>query len=212
MIKSELLSSLTFIGHGFFNKNDSKDLKNPITLKQIHSPEVVVLNQYPEKGATFEADGLVTSEKGLCLTIKTADCAPVLFADPDARIIGAAHAGWKGALGGILERTLLTMIKEGAHLSSIRAAIGPCLQKKSFIVKEDMKNLFPISDSRFFTEENGEIHFDFESYVISRLLASGIRSEHLSASGVDTYASKDYLSYRREPENPAREYSAIWIK
>ncbi len=212
MIKSDVLSSLSFIEHGFFNKNDSKQLSRPITLKQIHSSNVIVLTRPPEEGEILEADGLVTRQKNLCLTIKTADCAPVLFADPQSKIIAAAHAGWKGALEGVLERTLLTMIQEGACLSNIYAAVGPCLQKESFIVKEDMKSLFPVCDFHFFSTENGLIHFDFEKYVTSRLLASGIKPEHLSASGVDTYRFADYLSYRREPENPQREYSAIWIK
>ena len=217
MIKSELLSSLTFIGHGFFNKNDSKDLKNPITLKQIHSPEVVVLNQYPEKGATFEADGLVTSEKGLCLTIKTADCAPVLLADAQNGIVAAAHAGWLGAVGGILENTVQTMVEMGAETDNISALIGPCIAPQSYEVGEDMKEAFLQADAKaslFFVPAGaGTYRFDLPGYVLARLERQGIGAAEWV--GEDTYAlKKEYFSYRRSAqkgENSGRQISVIGL-
>ena len=208
--KDKPTSDFTFknISYKFLNAKDSLDFKSPCLLTQIHSPNVLYL---PKKRFDMpKADAWVSNKKGIPLTIKTADCAPVLLADEKAGIIGAAHAGWKGAFQGVIERTILAMISLGAELSDISAMVGPCLQKESFETDEKMKGLFPESDFQFFTPKGeGKYLFDFEAYVVSRLKACGISK--IQASHVDTYTTPAYNSYRRDPLDPARQYSVIWI-
>ncbi|HEX2759862.1 MAG TPA: polyphenol oxidase family protein, partial [Rhizomicrobium sp.] len=111
-----------------------------ISLSQIHSPIVHTLDSVPAQ--RFEGDAMVTATPGLGLGILTADCAPVLLADASARVIGAAHAGWKGALGGVLEATLEAMEKLGANRNRIAAAIGPCISQASYEVGWDFRDRF----------------------------------------------------------------------
>lgn len=148
----------------------------------------------------IEADGFVTNKPGILLGITTADCAPVLFADIKNNVIGIAHAGWRGAVRGIMENTLTLMLKYGADLNHIAAAIGPCLQKPSFETRIDMLNEFIKQDTdnkRFFTTiSNKRYLFDMEQYLLFRLHKFGI--DNITTSGIDTYTSSDYFSYRRE--------------
>ncbi len=175
-----------------------------LTSKNLAMPCQGVSNYavYVDKPSLFEqeADAFVTNRKDILLGITTADCAPVLFADKQQGIIGAAHAGWRGAVKGIMENTLNLMMEYGAKLENIAAAIGPCLQKKSFAAKEDMRQEFLRQDEenkRFFEQVDAESYlFDMEQYLIFRLRKFGI--SNISASGIDTYTSADYFSYRRE--------------
>lgn len=150
----------------------------------------------------FKADGLVTDIPGLVLGIKTADCAPVLLADYKNGIIAAAHAGWRGALRGILANTVKIMLEHGADISSIRAAVGPCLQQHSFEAGEDMYEEFIHQNpdyGKFFTPQKntGRFRFDLEAFVIFRLEKLGIKN--ISASHIDTYTDEDgYFSFRRD--------------
>ncbi|MEH6661245.1 MAG: peptidoglycan editing factor PgeF [Parasphingorhabdus sp.] len=171
-----------------------------VTVHQIHSAEVVTvigplpLDQRPH------ADAMVTDKTNLLLGILTADCVPVLFHDPVANVIGAAHAGWKGALGGVTENVITAMEALGADRSNIACAIGPCIAQASYEVDAAFRMRFLEADAdndRFFAAgKPGHYQFDIEDYVAARLRAAGITT--FDKLGLDTYASEDrYFSYRR---------------
>jgi hypothetical protein len=171
-----------------------------VTVHQVHSPDVVrVVEPWPEDGRP-QADAMVADRPGLALGILTADCAPVLLADAEAGVIGAAHAGWKGALAGVAEATAAAMEALGAERCRIAAAVGPCIARTSYEVDEAFLARFieaaPESE-RFFTPGRpGHRQFDLEGYVASRLADAGLgRVEALSE---DTYSQpKLFYSYRR---------------
>lgn len=147
------------------------------------------------------ADGAVTDKKNFVLSIGTADCAPVLLADYQNGIIGAAHAGWRSAFKGVVENTLDLMIAKGAKLSNIAAAVGPCIGQSSYEVSEDFYQQFlntnPVFE-RFFINgvKTGFYQFDLEAFVLSKLKNYGV--ENCTVSGLDTYALKgQYHSFRR---------------
>ena len=167
-------------------------------VRQGTTNHAVFISQ-PERWQQF-ADGMVTDIPGIILTLRTADCCPVLFYDARNRIIGAAHAGWRGALYGIIENTLQLMLEHGAEKANIAAALGPCLQQQSFECRSDMRNEFLRQDTsfeQFFipASNNGCFRFDLEAFVIRRLQNFGLTD--ISASSIDTYRSEDYFSYRR---------------
>lgn len=147
------------------------------------------------------ADGIVTDQKDIILTIGTADCAPVLFYDEKNGLIGAAHAGWRGAVRGIVENTVKVMLEHGAETPAIAAAVGPCLQRDSFETGLDMYQEFTDGNSqnaRYFIPGKDTAHFwfDMEAFIVDRLKDCGIRN--ISASGIDTYKQEEsYFSYRR---------------
>ncbi len=159
---------------------------------------------YVETPSLYEitADGLVTDKKGLILGIKTADCCPVLLADYKNGVIGAAHAGWRGALRGVVENTIKIMLEKGAEKKNISAALGPCLQQPSFEAGEDMLEEFVSNNPQyksFFISGHREKHyqFDLEGFVINRIRKCGITN--ISASETDTYTDEEnYFSFRRE--------------
>lgn len=134
----------------------------------------------------IEADGVVTDRPGIILGITTADCMPVLLADEKHGVIGAAHAGWRGALAGVIENTVKVMLEKGAAVEDITAAAGPCLQKESFEVQNDMRNLFLDRDKdneRFFTPCAGERWLcDLEAFVRHRFDLIGIKTFRSPAS------------------------------
>jgi len=170
-----------------------------VTVHQVHSPRVVEATAWAED-ARPEADALVTDRPGLALGILTADCAPVLFADPEARVIGAAHAGWKGALGGVLANTVAAMEGLGARRERIAAAIGPCIARRSYEVDEAFLARFVAEDEEhhhfFAPGREGRHQFDLEGFVARRLADAGIAT--VEALGEDTYAQPArYFSYRR---------------
>ena len=187
-----------------------------VTLHQIHSDRTVAVTG-PWQGECPQADAMVTATTGLALGILTADCAPVLFADPQARIIGAAHAGWKGALGGVIESTLAAMETLGADRARIAAAVGPCIAQDSYEVGAEFRARFTAADSaniRFFaaSDKPDYFRFDLEGYVVHRLAAAGVAN--VEPLGADTYAREaDFFSFRRtthrkEP-NYGRQISVI---
>ena len=167
---------------------------------QIHSPNVVTVTDPWPLHRRPEADALVTDRPGLLIGILTADCAPVLFADPEAGVVGAAHAGWRGAFTGATDSTIEAMEKLGASRDRIAAAIGPCIAKASYEVDEGFRDRFlqqrPENERFFDVGKAGKPHFDLEAYVAARLSAAGIR--HVEALGLDTYTRPDrFFSYRR---------------
>ena len=179
------------------------------TVHQVHSANALdVADPWPHDERP-NADAMVTDRRGLLLGILTADCAPVLFADSEAGVVGAAHAGWRGALGGITDSTIAAMEELGATREHISAAVGPCIAQLSYEVGEDFRRQFeeqePGSD-RFFAESaTGKPHFDLQAYVVHRLLAAGI--EQVEALHLDTYAHPDrFYSYRRSTHRGEADY------
>jgi len=189
-----------------------------VSLSQIHSPIVHTLPAWEERP---EGDAMVTATPGLALGILTADCAPVLLADPKARVIGAAHAGWKGALGqdgrGVLEATLDAMEKLGALRDRIQAAVGPCISQTNYEVAFDFRDRFletGLRQRRFFvpSDREGHYRFDLAGYVAQRLTSAGVGA--VEPLGVCTYPPENgFFSFRRttharEPDY-GRQISAI---
>jgi YfiH family protein len=172
-----------------------------VTLHQVHSAIAVPVTAPFADDARPHADALVTATPGLLLGILTADCVPVLFADQEAGVVGAAHAGWKGAIGGVVEATVQAMTALGADPARISAAIGPCIGRASYEVDDTFLARFCETDpenERFFRDgvRPGHHQFDIEAYVVSRCAAAGLR--RIEALGLDTYADADrFFSYRR---------------
>jgi YfiH family protein len=167
------------------------------TVYQVHSPDVVEVRDPWPHDQRPRADAMVTNRRGLLLGIVTADCAPVLLADHRAAVIGAAHAGWRGARGGVLENTLAAMERLGAERSRIEAAIGPAIAQDSYEVDAAFRENFEPDDERFFAPgREGHWQFDLEAYICRRLAAAGVVS--CEPLGLDTYADEDrFFSYRR---------------
>lgn len=180
-----------------------------VTLFQVHSAEAVVVTQSFEQALRPHADALVTDRPGLALGILTADCAPVLLADREAGVVGAAHAGWKGAIGGVTDSTLAAMEQLGARRERIAAAVGPCIARASYEVDADFVRRFAEADpenERFFTDtREGHAQFDLEAYVVHRLASAGVR--RIEALGLDTYADPErFFSYRRATHRGEPDY------
>ena len=179
------------------------------TVFQVHSGEAVYASEPWPHDERPRADALVTDRPGLLLGILTADCAPVLLADAEAGVVGAAHAGWRGALAGVTDSAITAMEKLGARRERIAAAVGPCIGQESYEVDEQFRARFVEEESRnsrFFTEPSGEKpHFDLEGYVAGRLTAAGIAS--VTALGLDTYTDSDrFFSYRRSTHGGEPDY------
>ena len=171
-----------------------------VTVHQVHSPTVVRVTGPWRHEDRPHADAIVTDRPGLALGILTADCAPVLLADPQAGVIGAAHAGWKGAFAGIAAATVAAMEALGADRARIAAAVGPCIARKSYEVDEAFLRRFaegdPASERFFAPGRAGHHQFDLEAYVVSRLAEAGLA--RVEALGQDTYSQPDlFYSYRR---------------
>lgn len=170
------------------------------SVHQIHSPTAVIAVQAVPYAQRPQADALVTDRPGLLLGVVTADCAPILLADAEAGVIGAAHAGWRGAMAGITDQTIAAMISLGAKIDRIAAAVGPCIARASYEVDHGFAERLTGEDpgnERFFAEgQDGKPHFDLEAFVVARLAAAGVR--RIEATGLDTYALEDrFYSYRR---------------
>ena len=167
------------------------------TVYQVHSADVVEVRTPWPQDARPRADGMVTDRPGLLLGIVTADCAPVLFADREAGVIGAAHAGWRGAHGGVLENTVAAMERLGASRLRIVAAIGPAIAQPSYEVDARFRDNFAPDDAAFFAPGRAaHWQFDLAGYAARRLREAGI--EGVELLGLDTYADEDrFFSYRR---------------
>ena len=179
------------------------------TVHQVHSAEVVYVDAPWSQDERPRADAMVTTRRNLLLGILTADCAPVLFADSDAGVIGAAHAGWRGALAGVTDSTIAAMEQLGAKRERIRAAIGPCIGQPSYEVDEGFRTRFLEPDpanERFFADATwGKPHFDLEAYVEHRLRCAGIAA--VEALHLDTYADAErFYSYRRATHQGEADY------
>jgi polyphenol oxidase len=180
-----------------------------LTLFQVHSPDVVVATDPWDSHARPKGDAIVTRIEGLAIGVTAADCGPILFADPNARVIGAAHAGWKGALTGVLERTIETMEKLGADRGGIVVAIGPLIRQRSYEVGSEFVERFlqaGAENAVFFLpgERDGHAMFDLAGYVRMRLENAGILM--IDDIGVDTYSDERFFSYRRSVHRKEGDY------
>jgi polyphenol oxidase len=180
------------------------------TIYQVHSGDAVAIDGPVDPAARPKADGLVTRTPGLVIGILTADCAPVLFADPDAGVVGAAHAGWRGAVGGVIEATVAAMEKLGARRNRIIAAIGPAINQVSYEVGPDFEEaLLKVcpTNEMFLARNNphGRAHFDLPGYVGARLEASGVGQ--VEQQSVCTYANESlFFSFRRSQHRSESDY------
>ena len=210
---------LAGVPHGFSTRDAARIAAvmpgaRGVRVRQVHSAKVEIARAGWD-GDTPEADALVTDRPGLLLAIVTADCAPVLLADPSAGVVGAAHAGWRGAHGGVLENTVAAMESLGAARERLVAAIGPTIAQESYEVDAAFRERFAADDAPFFAPgREGHWQFDLPAYVAARLHRAGIaRVEDL---GEDTYTQPGrFHSYRRathlgEPTG-GRQVSAIGL-
>jgi YfiH family protein len=176
---------------------------------QIHSPDCVTVTEPWSDAERPRADALVTDRPGLLLGVVTADCAPVLFADREARVIGAAHAGWKGAIAGVTDRTIAAMEALGARRERIVAALGPTIARASYEVDPAFRERFIAEDSasarHFAPGQPGHWQFDLPGYLIARLIGAGLG--HVENLALDTYADDGrFYSFRRATHRGEPDY------
>ena len=182
-----------------------------VSIHQTHSAEAVIVDG-PFNAPVPEADGMATATPGLVLGILTADCQPVLFADPDAHVVGAAHAGWKGAMTGVLEATIGAMENLGAKRANITAVIGPSISQRAYEVGPEFLDRFLDEDpenQRFFAGGQGDkVQFDLISYGLHRLREAGVG--HAEWTGHCTYSDPDrFYSYRRATHAGEADYGRL---
>ena len=183
-----------------------------LSVHQIHSPDAVVATGPWDGPVRPKADAIVTRNEGLAIGVTTADCGPILFVDPKARVIGAAHAGWKGALTGVLESTIDAMEKLGADRSGMVAAIGPLIRQPSYEVGHEFVERFIEADAEnalFFLpgERNGHAMFDLAGFIRMRLENAGVLM--IDDLGIDTYADERFYSYRRSVHRREPDYGRL---
>ncbi len=181
-----------------------------VTVHQVHSPDVLTITG-PLNGARPKADALVSATPGIALAVLTADCQPVLFADATHGVIGAAHAGWRGARDGILEATIDAMIGLGAERSAIHASIGPSISQRAYEVGPEFFDDFMADDpdnARFFAGGAGDrLHFDLPAYGLHRLREAGVDAEWTRHC---TYSDAErFYSYRRATHAKEADYGRL---
>jgi YfiH family protein len=179
-----------------------------LTAYQIHSPDVIVVSE-PFPGDRPRADAIVTDTPGIAIGASTADCGPVLFADAEARVIGAAHAGWKGAFTGVLENTVAAMQRLGARPERIIAVLGPSIGPDNYEVGPEFVERFTAEEAgneRYFSpsQKAGHAMFDLNRYTVDRLALSGVAASMLDRC---TYAEEElFYSYRRTTHRKEADY------
>ncbi len=179
-----------------------------LTAYQIHSPDVIVARE-PFSGERPKVDAIVTDRPGIAVGASSADCGPVLFADPQARVIGAAHAGWKGAFTGVLENTIATMETLGARRDNIVAVLGPSISAANYEVGPEFIERFVAADAandRYFVPSGkpGHVLFDLNRYTVDRLTKAGVTADALYRC---TYAEEElFFSYRRSTHRSEPDY------
>ncbi len=183
-----------------------------LTVKQVHSSNVITIENIADFEASSEADAMVTNQSGIALAVLTADCAPVLFHDLATGIIGAAHAGWRGAICGVLEATIAAMCDLGAQRGQIMAAVGPCISQKNYEVGQEFLEEFldeNTSYSRFFINAPQEKYlFDLPGFALHRLRQARIAGAEWC--GQCTYANpKMFFSYRYSQHNSLPNYGRM---
>ena len=187
-----------------------------VLLRQIHSNKIYFIKKIPKK--KLIGDGVITNSKNIAFGILTADCAPILFYDSKKNIIGAAHAGWKGAYKKIVAKMINYFKKKGSRLNDLIAIIGPCISQKNYEIKEDFRKKFlnqTQSNKRHFRTKNNKIYFDLKSYIFQQLKNTGIKNIEIIKK--DTFSPKNkFFSARRSLKNKIDDYgrniSIIMIK
>lgn len=183
------------------------------TARQVHGTKVLLAREPSPGKPSLEADALVTDRSGLALGVLSADCAPVLLADPDARVIGAMHAGWRGALTGVAEATIEAMVELGAERGRIVAAVGPCIARPSYEVGPELLDQFAAADpesARHFEPVPGSdrLLFDLKGHVVRRLMRAGV--VQCQALPQDTAADeKRFFSHRRTRRNGGERFGLL---
>lgn len=182
---------------------------NLLSLYQIHSNDVLIVDAAWDYNHRPKADGLVTRQAGLALSALAADCGPVLFCDPKARVIGACHAGWRGAVAGITDSTIDAMVTCGAERGNIHAVLGPCISGANYEVGTDFQQTVlstdPQGEACFHTPASGTAHFDLKAYLLSRLKRAGLTQ--IAALPDCTYAAPEhYFSYRYNTHQKISDY------
>lgn len=186
------------------------------TVHQIHSNKVITVTTPAWDGDRPNADAMVTATPNIGLGILTADCAPVLFSDPDAQVIGAAHAGWKGALYGITDNTIDAMIRLGAARENIRTVIGPCISQQAYEVGQEFFETFadenPDNTRYFISGAGDKMQFNLPMYLLDRLRGADIKSAdwvgHCTYSDAENYFSYRRTTHAKEPDY-GRQISVI---
>ena len=186
------------------------DPANLVTVNQVHSADVVTVTA--PLADRPRADAMVTATPGMALAVLTADCQPVLFADPQAQVIGAAHAGWRGARDGVLEATVEAMEALGARRNRIRAVIGPTISQRAYEVGPEFFDTFLSEDTeyeRFFSGGHGDrMHFDLPGFALHRLRSAGIG--HAEWNGHCTYSNPAlFFSFRRSVREKQADYGRL---
>jgi YfiH family protein len=187
------------------------DAASLLTAHQVHSATAVVADRAWSRDERPRADAIVTATPGIALGVLTADCAPVLFADSQARVVAAAHAGWRGAIGGVIEATLAAMEGLGARRERIEAAVGPCILQPNYEVGPEFEREFLARDpgsapffARPHSNPQGRAHFDLAGYVLHRLQRAGLAPVDAASC---TYAgTEDFFSYRRSQARKENDY------
>ncbi len=180
---------------------------------QIHSPDAVVVRAAWAPGEGPQVDGVVTDVPGLAIGVSSADCGPILFSDPVAGVVGAAHAGWRGAFGGVLEATLDTMESIGADRGRIVAVLGPTISAAAYEVGPEFRDRFLAADAdnaRFFVPSDRPEHhrFDLPAYIVARLTRAG--AGQVADLGLCTYADPErFYSYRRMTHRGEADYGRL---
>ena len=181
-------------------KKISKKSRDIFLLHQIHSNKIVFIKNFSKlKKKKIEADAIITNQEKLPIGVLTADCVPILLYDSKKNFIAAVHAGWRGAFKGIINKVISFMIMKGSEAKSITAAIGPCIKKKSYNVKEDFKKRFIKKDKKnkkFFMTKKKVIYFDLPNFVKSQLKSNKITN--IDMINMDTFDKKNnFFSARR---------------
>lgn len=207
--------------HGFFTRHENRNdvarhlglaPENILRCQQVHSPDVVTVASLWDDNNRPQADAMVTALRGVALGVITADCAPVLLVDPAAGVIGALHAGWRGALAGVVCRTIESMEKLGADRKKISAAIGPCIGPESYEVGPAFPDPFLLKNQEnagFFKkgEKNGTFMFDLPSFVLRLLEKEGV--QNISPSPADTCQDESRFFSHRRSQDKGRQFSVI---
>ncbi|MDR1476006.1 MAG: peptidoglycan editing factor PgeF [Holosporales bacterium] len=189
-------------------------LSETVVLHQCHGDVVHIVNsgnleEYksssPELSIQNEGDALITNLPGILVGVQTADCAPILLCDQKVNFVSAIHAGWRGTVGKIIENTVSTLTKLGCK--NLYAAIGPCIQKQSFEVEDDIISLV---DEKYISEVSGKKYFDMSLMIYDKLLAMGVKN--IEQIGIDTVSDENFFSHRRQNGRCGTQFSGILLK
>jgi polyphenol oxidase len=202
--KETILKNLKFVSSKIGCKNE-----NLITLNQQHSTNVLCFKNKLLIKNKLSGDAIVSEVKNIGIGILSADCAPIFFYDPKKKIIAAAHSGWKGALNGIIENTLIKFNESNSKNTDLIAVVGPCINKKNYEVKKDFMEIFLLKNNynkKFFENINNDKYlFDLRGYINNEL--HNFKVENIENIEMDTYEKKDFFySYRRSCHEKEKDY------